>query len=138
VARGFVQSLATTCRGFAAMSIIYCRKMGWSGLAAVLVHYSWRLDVGVKDDLIDLARLPFVKSFTARMFWECGLKNVEMVAKEGMEKVLEAIVKAQPKRLRLGEGERQKVASRLRERAEVVVRAAERLWEQECVVELED
>jgi replicative superfamily II helicase len=138
VARGFVQSLATTCRGFAATSATYCQVMGWSGLAVLLEHYSWRLDLGVKDDLIDLAKLPFVKSFTARVFWECGLKNVEMVAKEGVEKVLEAIVKAQPKKLRLREGEKQKITGKLRERAEVVVRAAERLWEQECVVELED
>jgi replicative superfamily II helicase len=137
IARGFVQSLSSTCRGFAATSATYCRAMGWSGLAVLLEHYAWRLDLGVKDDLIELAKLPWVKSATARVFWDCGLRSIEIVSKEGEEKVLEALVMAQPKKLRLRVHEGG-IRGKLKGRAEIVVKAAQKLWEQECMVELEE
>ncbi|KAI5804542.1 P-loop containing nucleoside triphosphate hydrolase protein [Geopyxis carbonaria] len=140
MARGFLQSLSTTCRGFATTSALFCRVMGWTGLAVLMEHYSWRLDLGVKDDLIDLAKLPFVKSATARVFHDMGLKNVEIISKANIEKVVEAFFVAQPKKLRLRDGEVQKLTGRLREKAEVVISAAERLYNQElaAAVELEE
>lgn len=80
IARGFVQGLSTTCKGFATTSATFCKVMGWSGLAVLLEHYSERLDLGVRDDLIELARIPFVKSWTARVFHENGLKSIAAVA----------------------------------------------------------
>lgn len=136
--RGAVQQLASTARGFAATSAIYCRVMGWSGLAVLLDHYAERLDLGVKDDLVDLARLPFVKSATARVFHENGLRNVEMVAKEGKEKIMEILWSAQPRRLQILAEKDEKMRARVMERAAIVVRAAQRLWDAECLVELDE
>lgn len=138
IARGFIQQLSSTCRGFATTSATFCKVMGWTGLAVLLEHYSWRLDRGVKDDLMQLARIPFVKSYTARVFHENGLKTVAAVAGADVGVLRDALEKAQPKRLRLRPDEEAKMAARLLERAEIVLAAARKIYEQECVVELEE
>lgn len=138
IARGFIQQLSSTCRGFAATSATFCKVMGWTGLAVLLEHYSWRLDLGVKADLMELARIPFVKSYTARVFYEKGLKTIAAVAAADVSVLRKALEMAQPKRLRLRKEEEVKMAVRLQERAEIVLAAARRIYEQECVVELEE
>lgn len=138
VARGFVQSLAASARGFAATSATFCRVMGWTGLAVLLDHYAWRLEVGVRDDLAQLARIVFVKSYTARVFWEAGLRGVEDVAKASLEKIGDALRDARPRKLRLKVDEEERLRDRERERAEIVKRCAERLWEADCQVLLSE
>ena len=78
--RGFVQRLAQTCEGFAAGMIHFCNIMGWGMLKSVLEHMSDRLKAGARADLLDLARIPFVKSRTARVFWENGMRSLRAVA----------------------------------------------------------
>ncbi|KAL8873978.1 MAG: hypothetical protein Q9174_000632 [Haloplaca sp. 1 TL-2023] len=78
--RGFVQTLAQTCEGFAAGMIHFCNTMGWGMLKSVLEHMSDRLKAGARADLLDLARIPFVKSRTARVFWENGMRSLRAVA----------------------------------------------------------
>ena len=80
VPRGFVQTLAQTCGGFAAGMIKFCERMQWGMLSSVLEHMSDRLKAGAKADLLELAKIPFVKSRTARTFWEHGLRNLRAVA----------------------------------------------------------
>ncbi|KAL8809130.1 MAG: hypothetical protein Q9200_003695 [Gallowayella weberi] len=80
VARGLVQTLAQTCEGYAAGMISFCDIMGWGMLKSVLEHMSDRLKAGARADLLDLARIPFVKSRTARVFWENGLRTLRAVA----------------------------------------------------------
>lgn len=138
IARGFIQQLATTCRGFAATSTTFCKVMGWTGLAVLLEHYSWRLDLGVKDDLMDLARIPYVKSYTARVFHDNGLKTVAAVAASKKEVLVKVLEMAQPKKLRLRQEEEGKMRARLEERAEVILTAARRIFRQECAVDLDE
>lgn len=78
--RGFVQTLAQTCEGFAAGMIYFCDTMGWGMLKSVLEHMSDRLKAGARADLLDLARIPYVKSRTARVFWENGMRSLRAVA----------------------------------------------------------
>ncbi|KAA8895247.1 P-loop containing nucleoside triphosphate hydrolase protein [Sphaerosporella brunnea] len=132
VARGFVQSLAATCRGFATTSAAYCKAMGWTGLAVLLEHYSWRLDLGVKDELVELARLPFVKSRTARCFWEAGVRTVEMVAEAGVDKVADLLGRAMPS------GSKGRGGIKCRERALIVVEAASRIVDRKRAEELDE
>jgi DNA polymerase theta len=132
VARGFVQSLAATCRGFATTSAAFCKAMGWTGLAVLLEHYSWRLDLGVKDELVELARLPFVKSRTARCFWEAGIRTVDMVVEAGVERIAEVLGKAIPN------GARGRGREKCRERALAVVGAASRIVERRKAEELDE
>ena len=80
VPRGLVQTLAQICEGFAAGMINFCDKMGWAMLKVALEHMSDRLRAGARADLLELAKIPFVKSRTARVFWENGFKSVRTVA----------------------------------------------------------
>lgn len=108
IPRGHVQNLAQTCHGFAAGMIKFCERMNWGALAAVLDHFSDRLKAGMctrginsfllshyllaqiallikpiagaKADLLALTKIPYVKSRTARIFWENGFKTVAAVA----------------------------------------------------------
>ena len=80
IARGLVQTLAQTCEGFASGMIQFCEIMGWGMLKSVLEHMSDRLKAGARADLLDLARIPFVKSRTARVFWENGMQSLRAVA----------------------------------------------------------
>ena len=49
-------------------------------LRSVLDHMSDRLKAGAKADLLELAKIPFVKSRTARVFWENGMRSLRAVA----------------------------------------------------------
>ena len=49
-------------------------------LKAALEHMVDRLKAGARADLLELAKIPFVKSRTARVFWEHGFKGVASVA----------------------------------------------------------
>ncbi|KAL8839691.1 MAG: hypothetical protein Q9176_004298 [Flavoplaca citrina] len=80
IARGLVQTLAQTCEGFASGMIQFCEIMGWGMLKSVLEHMTDRLKAGARADLLDLARIPFVKSRTARVFWENGVQSLRAVA----------------------------------------------------------
>ena len=80
VPRGFVQNLAQICEGFAAGMIKFCERMGWGMLKAALEHMSDRLQAGARADLLELAKIPFVKSRTARVFWENGYKGLRSVS----------------------------------------------------------
>lgn len=80
VSRGSVQTLAQTCEGFASGVIRFCDRMGWVMLRAALDHMVDRLKAGARADLLELAKIPFVKSRTARIFWENGIKSLRAVS----------------------------------------------------------
>jgi hypothetical protein len=63
VPRRFVQS----CHGFAAGMVMFCERMGWGMLAAVLEHMIDRLRARARDDLLEMAQVVFVKSRMARI-----------------------------------------------------------------------
>lgn len=54
--RGFVQQLASACKGFASTTGTFCKKMGWSGLAVLLEHYTYRLDMGSYKPPLSMSR----------------------------------------------------------------------------------
>lgn len=49
-------------------------------MAAVLDHVADRLKAGAKADLLELAKITFVKSRTARVFYDNGFKSVASIA----------------------------------------------------------
>lgn len=93
IERGFLQSLASTTTGFAGMVQTFCAKLGWGNLAILLGGFKERLVFGVRSELLELARLPYVKGFTARVFWEGGMKSISMIAESGVEDVLPLLQK---------------------------------------------
>lgn len=49
-------------------------------MAAILDHFSDRLRAGAKADLLALAKVTFIKSRTARVFYDNGFKTVALLA----------------------------------------------------------
>ncbi|KZF25949.1 DNA-directed DNA polymerase theta [Xylona heveae TC161] len=139
VPRGMVQNLAQTCQGFAAGMIKFCQRMGWGMLAAVLDHMSDRLSAGARADLLDLARVTFVKSRTARVFWENGIRSVRMLADSEPKELIPILLQAQPRKVSLRDAEEEdKYQKKLIMKAEIIIHSAQRLYEQDMQVELEE
>ncbi|KAI9876486.1 MAG: hypothetical protein M1830_006397 [Pleopsidium flavum] len=135
--RGFVQNLAQTCHGFAAGMIKFCERMGWGMLTAVLEHMSDRLKAGAKADLLQLARVAYVKSRTARVFWENGFKSVRAVAEAEAKDLVPILMLAQPKKSKIQGDEEEKYQLKMMVKAEIIVASANRLWEKQQDIEVE-
>ncbi|RYP06975.1 hypothetical protein DL764_002798 [Monosporascus ibericus] len=94
--RGTVQTLAQTCTGFAAGMVKFCKHMGWGAMAAILDHFSDRLDAGARSDLLALAKITFIKSRTARVFYENGFKSVAAIANADPRELVPVLMQATP------------------------------------------
>lgn len=126
--RGTVQTLAQTCQGFAAGMIKFCEQMGWGVMAAALDHFSDRLKAGAKSDLLALAKITFVKSRTARIFWDNGLRSIAAVANADPQELVPILLQAQPNKLRLEAKDEEKFKEKLLNKAKVITDSANRLW----------
>ncbi|KAJ4422146.1 hypothetical protein N0V82_003230 [Gnomoniopsis sp. IMI 355080] len=136
--RGTVQTLAQTCQGFAAGMIKFCQQMGWGIMAAALDHYSDRLKAGAKSDLLELAKITFVKSRTARVFWDNGLRSVASVANADPQELVPILMQAQPNKLRLEAKDEEKYKEKLLHKAKVIADSANRLWQIEMQQEIDE
>ncbi|KAK0632277.1 P-loop containing nucleoside triphosphate hydrolase protein [Immersiella caudata] len=126
--RGSVQSLAQTCEGFAAGMIKFCEVMDWGAIAAALCHFTDRLKAGARSDLLALAKITFVKSRTARIFWDNGFKTVAAVANADLNEILPVLLQAQPNKARLEVKDEQKYKEKLLAKAKIIADSANRLW----------
>lgn len=126
--RGTVQTLAQTCHGFAAGMVKFCQQMDWGIMAAALDHFSDRLKAGAKSDLLALAKITFVKSRTARVFWDNGLRSVAAVANADPQELVPILMQAQPHKLRLEANDEDKYTEKLLNKAKVIADSANRLW----------
>ncbi|KAK8049073.1 hypothetical protein PG994_010803 [Apiospora phragmitis] len=138
VPRGTVQTLAQTCQGFAAGMIKFCQLMGWGVMAAVLDHVADRLKAGAKADLLALAQITFVKSRTARVFYENGYKSVAAIANADPRELVPVLMQAQPTKLRLKTKDEQKYEEKLLAKANVISDSANRLWQIEMQQEIDE
>ncbi|RYP56539.1 hypothetical protein DL771_011858 [Monosporascus sp. 5C6A] len=111
--RGTVQTLAQTCTGFAAGMVKFCEQMGWGAMAAILDHFSDRLKAGARSDLLALAKITFIKSRTARVFYENGFKSVAAVANADPRELVPVLRQAQPSKVRLKTKDEKKYEEKL-------------------------
>lgn len=137
IPRGNVQNLAQTCHGFAAGMIKFCERMEWGALGAVLEHYRDRLKAGAKCDLLALAEVKYIKSKTARIFWENGFKSVGALAAADISEILSILLLAQPRKIRTSANDETKYKSKLRNKAEIISASASKIWERQMQAELE-
>ena len=138
VPRGSVQNLAQTCHGFAAGMVKFCDRMGWGMLSAVLEHMIDRLRAGARADLLEMAQVVFVKSRMARILWENGFKSVRALAEARAEDLVPVMMLAQGRKAKVQGEAAEKLRAKLLEKAEVIVGSANRLWEKQQLVELEE
>ncbi|UKZ63005.1 uncharacterized protein TrAtP1_004233 [Trichoderma atroviride] len=127
--RGSVQTLAQTCQGFAAGIIKFCEHMGWGIMAAALEHFSDRLMAGARTDLLALAKIPFIKSRTARVFWENGYRTIGAIANADPKELVLVLMQAQPNKLRIKGKADEMYEEKLLAKANVISASANRLWQ---------
>ncbi|KAF4994203.1 hypothetical protein FGRMN_5977 [Fusarium graminum] len=128
VPRGMVQNLSQTCQGFAAGMIKFCEQMSWGVMAAALDHFSDRLVAGARADLLALAKIPFIKSRTARVFWENGFRSVATIANADPLELLPVLMQAQPNKIRLKGKDNEKYEEKLLIKAKIISDAASKIW----------
>ncbi|VTT70701.1 unnamed protein product [Fusarium fujikuroi] len=128
VPRGMVQNLSQTCQGFAAGMIKFCQQMSWGVMAAALEHFSDRLVAGARADLLALAKIPFIKSRTARVFWDNGFRTVATIANADPTELLPILMQAQPNKIRLKGKDNEKYEEKLLVKAKVISDAASKIW----------
>ncbi|KAF4968140.1 hypothetical protein FSARC_4415 [Fusarium sarcochroum] len=138
VPRGMVQNLSQTCQGFAAGMIKFCEQMSWGVMAAALDHFSDRLVAGARADLLALAKIPFIKSRTARVFWENGFRTVATIANADPTELLPVLMQAQPNKIRLKGKDNEKYEEKLLVKAKVISDAASKIWRLQMQAELEE
>ncbi|KAL5594468.1 hypothetical protein BROUX41_001401 [Berkeleyomyces rouxiae] len=129
--RGMVQTLSQTCQGFAAGMVKFCDIMGWGALSAVLDHFTDRLKAGARADLLELAKITFIKSRTARIFWDNGFKTVASVANAAPIELVPILMQAEPNKIRTQGDEDENRSNRLLAKAKVISESANRLWQTE-------
>ncbi|KAL6868447.1 P-loop containing nucleoside triphosphate hydrolase protein [Trichoderma novae-zelandiae] len=134
--RGSVQTLAQTCQGFAAGMIKFCEHMGWGVMAAALEHFSDRLMAGARTDLLALAKIPFIKSRTARVFWENGYRTVGAIANADPKELVLVLMQAQPNKLRIMGKADERFEEKLLAKANVISASANRLWQVQLQAEM--
>ncbi|KAM0819610.1 putative P-loop containing nucleoside triphosphate hydrolase protein [Seiridium cardinale] len=127
--RGSVQTLAQTCEGFAAGMIKFCEGMGWGMMAAILDHVADRLKAGARADLLELAKITFVKSRTARVFYDNGFKSVAAVANADPTELVPILLQAQPTKVRLKSKDEEKYEEKILAKAKIISDSANRLWQ---------
>ena len=138
VPRGFVQSLAQTCHGFAYGMVKFCERMEWGMLAAVLEHMLDRLKAGARADLLDMAKVAYVKSRMARILWENGLRSVRALAEADAKGLVPIMMQAQSHKMKLRGEAAEKLQQKLLSKAEIIVASASKLWEKQHFVELDE
>ncbi|KAG6981859.1 DNA polymerase theta [Fusarium oxysporum f. sp. conglutinans] len=138
VPRGMVQNLSQTCQGFAAGMIKFCEQMSWGVMAAALEHFSDRLVAGARADLLALAKIPFIKSRTARVFWENGFRTVATIANADPTELLPILMQAQPNKIRLKGKDNEKYEEKLLVKAKVISDAASKIWKLQMQAEMEE
>lgn len=136
--RGMVQNLSQTCQGFAAGMIKFCEQMGWGTFAAALNHFSDRLMAGARMDLLELAKVTFVKSRTARVFWENGFRTVASLANADPADLVPVLMQAQPNKLRLKSNDDSKYEEKLLAKANVISGSANKIWQMQLRVGVDD
>ncbi|KAI1006192.1 hypothetical protein K3495_g2035 [Podosphaera aphanis] len=137
IPRGNVQNLAQSCQGFAAGMIKFCERMEWGALGAVLDHFSDRLKAGAKCDLLALAEVKFIKSKTARIFWDNGFKSVGALAAAEIPEILTILLLAQPRKPKTSKAQEEKYIQKLRSKAEIISASATKIWEKQMQAELD-
>jgi len=92
--RGVLQGLQTSSATFAGCIAKFCERYGWSDFRVLMGQFIERINAGVKADLVDLVRIPYVKAARARSLHKIGLSTVDQVARCNQATLMEALKKS--------------------------------------------
>ncbi|KAG5988416.1 hypothetical protein E4U54_004667 [Claviceps lovelessii] len=103
-------------------------------MAAALDHFSDRLMAGARTELLALSKVPFIKSRTARVFFDNGYRSVAALANANPKDLVPILMQvltpteAQPNKLRTKSQKDEMMEKKMLAKAEVISSAANRLW----------
>ncbi|KAJ5121824.1 Helicase C-terminal [Penicillium atrosanguineum] len=109
--------------------------------AAVLDHMRDRLETGSRADLLEMAQVTFVKSWTARLLRDNGFKNLRALAEADPKDLVPVLMMVNPRKAQKSQlypGEAEKFAAKLLTKAETIITSANKIWDRELQVELEE
>lgn len=66
--------------GFAHAVTLFCERLGWLDMQALLSCFAARISHGVRTELVALTEIPYVKGARARLLYRAGLRTPEAVA----------------------------------------------------------
>lgn len=78
--RGNIQALQDRSGRFASMVAAFCERMGWPDLESLVAKFQGRVWSGVRQEILVLTEIPYVKAHRARVMFKAGLRTVESVA----------------------------------------------------------
>ncbi|KAJ5601093.1 Helicase C-terminal [Penicillium lagena] len=131
IPRGTVQTLAQQCHGFAAGIVKFCQRMNWGMLATVLDHMRDRLEAGARADLLEMAQVTYVKSWTARLLRDNGFPNLRALAEANPKDLVPVLMMVNPRKTResqLYPTEAERYSAKLLAKAETIVGSATKIW----------
>lgn len=96
VNRGTLQMLQLTASTFAGMLATFCQRLQWTNLQLLIHQFQERLSFGVCADLIDLCRLPSMRSSHARLLFERGYTTVGALAMASADSVAQILTLSRP------------------------------------------
>ncbi|KAK1145921.1 hypothetical protein N8T08_003868 [Aspergillus melleus] len=141
IPRGSVQTLAQQCHGFAAGMVKFCQRMGWGMLAAVLDHMRDRLEAGARADLLEMAQVTYVKGWTARLLRDNGFRNLRALAEADAKDIVPVLMMVNPRKThksQLHPSEAERYSKKLLAKAEIIIASANKIWDREMQMELEE
>ncbi|KAJ5696951.1 hypothetical protein N7536_007363 [Penicillium majusculum] len=141
ITRGTVQTLAQQCHGFAAGIVKFCQRMNWGMMAAVLDHMRDRLEAGARADLLEMAQVTFVKSWTARLLRDNGFRNLRALAEAEPKDLVPVLMMANPRKAQKSQlypTEAERYTAKLMDKAETIISHAIKIWEREMQIEVEE
>ncbi|CAI7646973.1 unnamed protein product [Penicillium viridicatum] len=141
IPRGTVQTLAQQCHGFAAGIVKFCQRMNWGMMAAVLDHMRDRLEAGARADLLEMAQVTFVKSWTARLLRDNGFRNLRALAEAEPKDLVPVLMMANPRKAQKSQlypTEAERYTAKLMVKAETIISHAIKIWEREMQIEVEE
>ncbi|KAF7530020.1 hypothetical protein PCG10_004995 [Penicillium crustosum] len=141
IPRGTIQTLAQQCHGFAAGIVKFCQRMNWGMMAVVLDHMRDRLEAGARADLLEMAQVTFVKSWTARLLRDNGFRNLRALAEAEPKDLVPVLMMANPRKAQKSQlypTEAERYTAKLMVKAETIVSHAINIWEREMQIEVEE
>lgn len=99
-------------------------------LAAALDHMRDRLEAGARADLLDMARVVFVKGWTARLLRENGFRDLRALAGAEPKALVPVLMMANPRRSQkyAHPAESERYSAKLLARAEAIISSAGRIY----------
>ena len=94
--KGFVQSLQQQAATFAGMTASFIRELGWRHFDSLLASFQSRIAFGVQPELLDLLQVPLMTAAVARHLYKNGIKSVETLATQEINKVETVLLRFKP------------------------------------------